>query len=101
MKSVWWAQIKAVIRLEIKKTFFARRGLWIYFLAALPILLFAGYAILSASQHNRSVRIAGHESSAFISKKLTTLPTTPLCSRASSSSSFFVWLFSLDVWESS
>jgi len=60
MKSLWWAQIKAVIRLEIRKTFFARRGLWIYFLAALPILLFAGYAILSASQHHRSVRIAGH-----------------------------------------
>jgi hypothetical protein len=60
MKSLWWAQIKAVIRLEIKKTFFARRGLWIYFLAALPILLFAGYAILSASQHDRSLRIAGH-----------------------------------------
>jgi hypothetical protein len=60
MKSLWWAQIKAVIRLEIKKTFFARRGLWIYFLAALPILLFTGYAILSASQHHRSERIAGH-----------------------------------------
>ena len=60
MKSLWWAQIKAVIRLEIRKTFFARRGLWIYFLAALPILLFAGYAILSASQHHRSARIAGH-----------------------------------------
>src|SRR5215469_18427560 len=60
MKSLWWAQIKAVIRLEINKTFFARRGLWIYFLAALPILLFAGYAISSASQHTRSVRLAEH-----------------------------------------
>jgi len=60
MKSLWWAQVKAVIRLEIKKTFLARRGLWIYFLAALPILLFAGYAILGASQHRRSARIAGH-----------------------------------------
>ncbi len=33
MKSMWWAQITAVIRLEMKKTFFARRGLWIYVLA--------------------------------------------------------------------
>jgi hypothetical protein len=31
---VWWAQIKAVIRLEMKKTFFAKRGLWIYLVAA-------------------------------------------------------------------
>jgi hypothetical protein len=60
MKSLWRAQIKAVIRLEIKKTFFARRGLWIYFVAALPILLFVGYAISSASEHHRNVRIAGH-----------------------------------------
>ena len=43
MKRVWWAQIKAVIRLELRKTFFARRGLWIYFLALLPVLLFVGY----------------------------------------------------------
>ena len=35
MKRIWWAQIKAVIRLEMKKTFFAKRGLWIYVLAAL------------------------------------------------------------------
>ena len=28
MTKLWWAQIKAVIRLEMKKTFFARRGLW-------------------------------------------------------------------------
>ena len=27
-------------RLEMKKTFFARRGLWIYILALLPLLLF-------------------------------------------------------------
>ena len=30
MAKIWWAQIKAVIRLEMKKTFFAKRGLWIY-----------------------------------------------------------------------
>lgn len=45
MKRLWWTQIKAVMRLELKKTFFARRGLWIYFIAALPVLLFLGYAI--------------------------------------------------------
>ncbi len=40
---IWWAQIKAVIRLEMKKTFFAKRGLWIYVLAALPVLMFIAY----------------------------------------------------------
>ena len=45
MTSVWWAQIKAVVRLEMRKTFFARRGLWIYVLAALPVLLFVAYAL--------------------------------------------------------
>ncbi len=34
MKRIWWAQIKAVIRLEMRKTFFAKRGLWIYVVAA-------------------------------------------------------------------
>lgn len=45
MKRLWWDQIKAVMRLELRKTFFARRGLWIYFIAALPVLLFSVYAM--------------------------------------------------------
>jgi hypothetical protein len=57
MRRVWWAQIRAVIRLELKKTFFARRGLWIYFLAILPILLFVGYAIATSHQQSRTTRI--------------------------------------------
>jgi len=28
--SLVWAQIRAIIRIEMKKTFFAKRGLWIY-----------------------------------------------------------------------
>ncbi len=39
------AQIYAVLRLELRKTFFSRRGLWVYFLAFSPILLFAGHSI--------------------------------------------------------
>ena len=34
MNRLWWTQIKAVIRLELRKTFFAKRGLWIYAVAA-------------------------------------------------------------------
>lgn len=37
---LWWAQIRAVIRLEMRKTFFARRGLWVYLLALAPAALF-------------------------------------------------------------
>jgi len=54
MKRIWWEQIKAVIRLELRKTFFAKRGLWIYAVAALPVLLFIAYAIATSNQQHRS-----------------------------------------------
>jgi hypothetical protein len=55
---LWWAQIKAVIRLEMKKTFFARRGLWIYILALLPILMFVGHAVIVSHERGRTLAIA-------------------------------------------
>ena len=58
MRSVWWAQIKAVIRLEMKKTFLARRGLWIYILALLPVLLFFAYHLVTTNQDRRRANIA-------------------------------------------
>jgi ABC-2 family transporter protein len=58
MMSVWWPQIKAVIRLELKKTLLARRGLWIYLVAALPVLLFIAYAVANSSQQNQSANVA-------------------------------------------
>jgi hypothetical protein len=58
MKRIWWEQMKAVIRLEMRKTFFAKRGLWIYVLAALPVFLFIAFAIATASQQNRSASVA-------------------------------------------
>ena len=50
MMKLWWAQVLAVIRLEMKKTFFARRGLWIYVLALLPLLLFVVQAVIVSHQ---------------------------------------------------
>ena len=44
MNPLWLKQIGAVLRLEIKKTFFARRGLWIYLLALIPVLIWSGHA---------------------------------------------------------
>jgi hypothetical protein len=58
MTKLWWTQVKAVIRLEMSKTFFARRGLWIYILALLPLLLFTGHAILVSHQRQRSGDLA-------------------------------------------
>jgi ABC-type transport system involved in multi-copper enzyme maturation permease subunit len=45
MKTLWLTQILAVMRLEMRKTFFARRGLWIYLLALFPLLIFGGHSI--------------------------------------------------------
>jgi ABC-type transport system involved in multi-copper enzyme maturation permease subunit len=58
IKRIWWEQIKSVIRLEMKKTFFAKRGLWIYVLAALPVMLFIAFAVATSSQQDRRVSIA-------------------------------------------
>jgi hypothetical protein len=46
MNSLWWRQIEAIVRLELKKTFFARRGLWIYMLALAPVALFTAQAVV-------------------------------------------------------
>ena len=58
MNRVWWAQIKAVVRLEMKKTFFAKRGLWIYVVAALPVLLFVAYVVATSQRQHQTEGIA-------------------------------------------
>jgi len=58
MTRVWWGQIKAVIRLEMKKTFFAKRGLWIYLVAALPVFLFMAYAMATSGRQHRTASLA-------------------------------------------
>jgi hypothetical protein len=55
---LWWAQIRVVIRLEMKKTLFARRGLWIYVLALLPLLLFTAHAVLTSHERARAGNLA-------------------------------------------
>jgi hypothetical protein len=54
---LWWAQIRSVIRLEMKKTFFAKRGLWVYGVALLPVLLFIGYTVANARRRDRSAEL--------------------------------------------
>ena len=45
MKTLWLIQILAVLRLEMRKTFFAKRGLWIYLLALAPLAIFASHSV--------------------------------------------------------
>ena len=42
---LWWAQILAIVRLELKKNFSFRRAVPLYLLAALPPAIFVGHAI--------------------------------------------------------
>src|SRR5271155_3278615 len=58
MMQLWWAQIRAVIRLEMKKTFFAKRGLWVYLLALAPVLIWAGHSINTIMTRDRGLEIA-------------------------------------------
>lgn len=45
MKLLWLTQILAIVRLEWRKTFFSKRGLWVYALAFFPLLIFGGHSI--------------------------------------------------------
>ena len=49
--SLVWAQIRAIIRIEMKKTFFAKRGLWIYMLALAPVALFFAHSMIEIHEH--------------------------------------------------
>ena len=43
---LWWTQVLAVVRLELRKSFFSRRSWWIYFLALVPGLLTTGHSLI-------------------------------------------------------
>ena len=61
--SLWRAQVAAILRLEIKKNFLARRGLWIYLLAAAPAVLMWSHALLNMRDHR--VCDLGHDNLIF------------------------------------
>ena len=52
----WLSQIGLVIRLEMRKTFFSRRGIWVYLLALAPVLIFLGHSL--SEINNRKQRQA-------------------------------------------
>jgi ABC-type transport system involved in multi-copper enzyme maturation permease subunit len=73
MKAVWWRQIEAVVRLEVKKTFFAKRGLWIYIVAALPVFLFIAYAVSVSREQGRMTEMAHKSEKALTYQDLLTI----------------------------
>jgi hypothetical protein len=46
------------MRLELAKTFFARRGLWVYLLALAPVLLYSAHSIYAPREQERLARLA-------------------------------------------
>jgi ABC-type transport system involved in multi-copper enzyme maturation permease subunit len=49
--NLWRAQVAAILRLEIKKNFLARRGIWIYLLALAPAVLMWVHAAMNLRDH--------------------------------------------------
>jgi len=57
MIGLWCKQILAVLRIEMRKTFFARRGIWVYLLALAPVLLFTAHTIIAPRREARLEQI--------------------------------------------
>ena len=70
MTSGWLSQILAVVRLEIRKTFFAKRGLWIYLLAAMPLALFVAHSISVSYRAQSRAHLASRNEKPLTSQSL-------------------------------
>jgi hypothetical protein len=70
----WMSQIALVIRLEMRKTFLSRRGLWVYLLALAPVLIFLGHSLSEIS--NREERQALNAAHPLSTEALRSIHTT-------------------------
>ena len=70
MMKLWWSQVKSIVRLEMKKTFFARRGLWIYILALLPLLLFIAQGFVASHERGSNAEMAAQSEKRLTSDDL-------------------------------
>jgi ABC-type transport system involved in multi-copper enzyme maturation permease subunit len=59
MTKARWGQVLAVVQLEMRKTFFSRRGLWVYLLAFAPAALFLAHSLYAPRSQARLAREAG------------------------------------------
>jgi len=57
-------QVAAVIRLELKKTFFSRRGWWVYLLALAPLGLTLMHSLIQSRLHSNG-HLAGRDAEIF------------------------------------
>ena len=58
MMKLWQRQIVSVVRLEMKKTFFSKRGLWVYLLAFAPVALYMVHSVYATRQRERLAQLA-------------------------------------------
>jgi ABC-type transport system involved in multi-copper enzyme maturation permease subunit len=56
--ALWRRQIAGILRLEWRKSFFARRGLWIYLLALGPLVITAGHSLVTSARGTARCSIA-------------------------------------------
>jgi ABC-type transport system involved in multi-copper enzyme maturation permease subunit len=56
----WWSQVRTVVGLEIRKTFFSRRGIWVYMLAFAPALLWLVHSFdtMRYQEHRKALSLA-------------------------------------------
>jgi ABC-type transport system involved in multi-copper enzyme maturation permease subunit len=64
----WASQVRTVVGLEIRKTFFSRRGLWVYLLALAPALLWLVHSIdtMRDREHHKALALAHPVSTAAL-----------------------------------
>jgi ABC-type transport system involved in multi-copper enzyme maturation permease subunit len=58
MIKLWYGQIISVVRLELKKTFFSKRGLWIYLLAFAPVVLYIINSVHATRERQHLAQLA-------------------------------------------
>jgi ABC-type transport system involved in multi-copper enzyme maturation permease subunit len=56
--ALWRRQMAGILRLEMKKSFFAKRGLWIYLLALGPLFLTIGHSLYTSARGTPRCSIA-------------------------------------------
>ena len=65
MSPLWLRQIAAVLRLELKKTFFSKRGWWIYCLAIGPVVITLLHWLFELRQDAEHHHTLGEDSMIF------------------------------------
>ena len=58
MIKLWHRQIVSVVRLEMKKTFFSKRGLWVYLLAFAPVVLYMVNSVHATRERQHLAQLA-------------------------------------------